>query len=186
MVRVVQLKALRKLTDNEKLVLLKQHFVPSRNYKFPTRSFHGHCRHFQQRWLEQYNGLVYSESEDGGYCKFCVLFGKCGPTAKELGVLVNRPLTNFRKATEKLGEHFHCLKGKKYHQAALEAATAFTAAMIQRYVESLFTPIHLLIALMTARRKVSKNKIMYTLSFDGIVYYKSKLHPSYMRVKCYR
>ena len=109
--------------------MLKQHFVPSRNYKFPTRSFHGHCRHFQQRWLEQYNGLVYSESEDGGYCKFCVLFGKCGPTAKELGVLVNRPLTNFRKATEKLGEHFHCLKGKKYHQAALEAATAFTAAM---------------------------------------------------------
>ena len=29
--KVVQLKALRKLTDNEKLVLLKQHFVPSRN-----------------------------------------------------------------------------------------------------------------------------------------------------------
>ena len=44
-----------------------------------------------------------------------MLFGKCGPTAKELGVLVTRPLTNFRKATEKLGEHFHCLKGKKYH-----------------------------------------------------------------------
>ena len=58
-----------------------------------------------------------------------MLFGKCGPTAKELGVLVNRPLTNSRKATEKIGEHFHCLKGKKYHQAALEAATAFTAAM---------------------------------------------------------
>ena len=58
---------------------MKQHFVPSCNYQFPSHLFHGHCRHFQQRWLEQYNGLVHSESED--------------------------------------------------HQAALEAATAFTATM---------------------------------------------------------
>ena len=32
------------------------------------------------------------------------------------------------------------------------------------YVENLFIPIHLLIALTTARREVSKNNIMYTLS----------------------
>ena len=41
-----------------------------------------------------------------------------GLYSKELGVLVNRPLTNLRKATKK---HFHCLKGKKFHQAALKA-----------------------------------------------------------------
>ena len=52
-----------------------------------------------------------------------VCSGQCGPAAKELGVLVNRLLTNFRKATR---EHFHC---SKYQQATLEAATAFTAAM---------------------------------------------------------
>ena len=30
---------------------------------------------FQRKWLDEYNGLVYSVSDDGGYCKFCVLFG---------------------------------------------------------------------------------------------------------------
>ena len=124
--KVVQLKAHRKLTDHEKLALLKRHFVPTRSYKFPSRLFSGHRRHFQRNWLDQYNGLVYSESEDGGFCKFCVLFGKCGPTMKELGVLVNRPLTDFKRATEKLNEHFH---GKKFHKASLEVATAFVAVM---------------------------------------------------------
>ena len=124
--KAVKLKIHRKLTDHEKLALLKQHFVPTRSYKFPSRSFSGHCRHFQRNWLDQYNGLVYSESEDEGYCKFCVLFGKCGPTVKELGVLVNRPLTDFKRANEKLTEHFH---GKKFHKASLEAATAIVAVM---------------------------------------------------------
>lgn len=63
----------------------------------------------------QHNGLVYSESDDGGYCKYCVLFGKCGPTVKELGVLVNRPLIDFKRATEKLTDHFH----NKFHKASL-------------------------------------------------------------------
>ena len=64
---------------------MKQHFVPSCNYQFPSDLFHDHCRHFQQRWLEQYKGVAHSESED--------------------------------------------------HQAALEAATAFTAAMENPEVE---------------------------------------------------
>ena len=38
------------------------------------------CQHFQCSWLTTYNKLVYSESEDGGYFKFCLLFGRCGPT----------------------------------------------------------------------------------------------------------
>ena len=124
--KVVQLQAHRNLTDHEKVTLLKRHFVPTRSFKFPSRLFSGHTRHFQRNWLDQYNGLVYSESEDGGYCKFCVLFGKCGPTMKEFGVLVTRPLTDFKRATEKLHDHFHC---KKFHKAALEAATAFTTTM---------------------------------------------------------
>ena len=49
---------------------------------------------------------------------------------KELGVLVNRPLTNIKKATEILSEHFYnaskgCPRGKKYHQAAYEEAVTF-------------------------------------------------------------
>lgn len=41
---------------------------------------------------------------------------------KELGVLVTKPLTNFKKATEKLDEHFH---GKQFHKTAMEAAMVF-------------------------------------------------------------
>ena len=58
-------------------------------------------------WLNtKYNGLIYSKSQDGGYCLFCMLFGQCEPSVKELGILVNRPLTNFKNAIEKLNEHF--------------------------------------------------------------------------------
>ena len=99
--KVVQLKADRKLTDHEKLILLTKHFIPPRNYKFPARFISGRNRHFQQSWLDQHNGLVYSESEDGGYCKYCTLFARDGPTM-ELGALVNRPLIDFKRATEKL------------------------------------------------------------------------------------
>ena len=64
--KVVQLKASRELTDYEKLTLLTKHFVPPRSYKFPARFIGGRNRHFQQSWLDQHNGLAYSESEDGG------------------------------------------------------------------------------------------------------------------------
>ena len=53
-----------------------------------------------------------------------MVFAKCGPNCKvkELGVLVKKPLTNFKKATEKLDEHFH---DKQFHKAAMEAAMLF-------------------------------------------------------------
>ena len=99
--RVVGLKAQRKVTDSEKFFLLKHHFVPRKGYQFPSRTFSGRQRHFQSSWLDKYSGLVYSESEYGGYCKFCVLFATCEPSVRELGVLVTRPLTNFKKAIDK-------------------------------------------------------------------------------------
>ena len=89
-------------------------------------------RHFQHRWLEKNPGLVYSESQSGGYCKYCVLFGKTEPTVKELGVFVTRPFTNFKKATELLGKHFHGLgnsKGNKTHQNAVQDANMFARSM---------------------------------------------------------
>ena len=44
----------------------------------------------------------------------------------ELGVFVNRPLIDFKIATEKLSDHF---RGKKFHKASMEAAAAFTSVM---------------------------------------------------------
>ena len=41
---------------------------------------------------------------------------------KELGIFVTKPFTNFKKAIEKLDEHFH---GKKFHIIAVEAAMTF-------------------------------------------------------------
>ena len=113
--RVVGLKAQRKVTDSEKFFLLKHHVVPRKGNQFPSRTFSGRQRHFQSSWLDKYSGLVYSESEYGGYCKFCVLFATCEPSVRELGVLVTRPLTNFKKVIDKLNEHF-CSQGRKSHQ----------------------------------------------------------------------
>ena len=85
----------------------------------------GQSRSFQASWLERYNGLVYSESEDEGYCKFCVLFAKCDSKVKELGILVSRPFRNFKKSSELLHDHFNDTGksgGKKYHQYAVQDA----------------------------------------------------------------
>ena len=51
--------------DHQKLTLLKKHFVPASDYKFPTRTINGIHRHihqhFQHSWLSRYPGLVYSK-----------------------------------------------------------------------------------------------------------------------------
>ena len=74
---VVKLKTERNLTGYEKYLLLKHHFIPSKSYKFPAHSYGNRQRHIQSTWLDKYHGLVYSENDDGGYCKFCVLFAQC-------------------------------------------------------------------------------------------------------------
>ena len=101
--KVPKLKTTHKLTD-----------VPAPNYVFPARIFQGNARHFQHSWLTKYPGLVYSASEDGGFCKYCILFARCEASVKELGVLVNRPL---KKAIEILSDHFYntskgCSRGR--------------------------------------------------------------------------
>ncbi len=130
--KVVKLKAERRLSDDEKFALLNHCFVPS-SYTFPTRVISGRQRSFQHSWLGKYNGLCYSVTENGGYCKFCVLFAKCSPSVARLGVLVEKPFTNFKKASEILGDHFQgtgaSSKGRISHKAAVEAAMAFTAVM---------------------------------------------------------
>ena len=92
--QVIKLKSERSPTDAEKFYLLKNHLVPMEGFKFPSRVINGQKRCFQPNWLKKYNGLTYSPSENGGFCLYCVLFGQCEPSVKELGTLVNKPLTN--------------------------------------------------------------------------------------------
>ncbi len=65
---IMQLKSERKLSDSEIYFLLNNHFIPAKGYKFPTRNFNGQKRQFQMSWLNKYNGLTYSPSQDGGFC----------------------------------------------------------------------------------------------------------------------
>ena len=89
--QIVKLKAQRSLTEDEKYYLMKHHFVPSKRYNLPAHGYGDRQRHFQGSWIDKYNGVVYSASDDGWYCIFCVLFAHCQPPVSELGVLMNRP-----------------------------------------------------------------------------------------------
>ena len=131
--RVIKLKSERRLLDAEKYYLLKHHFVPTKTFNFPVHTFGDHNRRFQRGWLDDFNGLTYSISDDGGYCKFCVLFAQCEPLSQELSVLVQRPLKNLKKAKEKLKEHFGS-KGRQSHQIAIEKAQAFCAIQENRAI----------------------------------------------------
>ena len=115
------------LTDLDKYKLLTEHYIPASSHLFPARTIKGTVRHFQHSWLTKYLGLVYSLAKKGGFCKYCVLFSNPDPSVKELGVLVTRPLHNFKKATEILNDHFYGShkKGRKSNQGAYEKALNF-------------------------------------------------------------
>ena len=127
--QVLELMKQRKLTDNEKYSLLCNHFIPSPTYNFPLIDHGKQNRSFQHSSLFRYQGLVYSETDKGGYCKYCILFG----TSFD-GALVSRPLTNFKRASDKLQEHFSSESARKYHRIALERAEAFKSVMEKKSI----------------------------------------------------
>ena len=114
----------RALSNDEKYYLLTNHFSPNRMYKFPSYEYGNQKRSFQHNWLSRYNGLGYSETGKGRYCKYCVLFGKAACTVSSFtGILIDRSLTNLQKANQKLREHFEGFgsdTAKKYHLEAIE------------------------------------------------------------------
>jgi len=61
-----------KFIDNlEKISLLDSFWRPTPNFHFPPDKIN---RKFNYSWFNEYPWLAYSKSEDGVYCKFCVLF----------------------------------------------------------------------------------------------------------------
>ena len=68
---------IQQLTDIDqwKLKLLTAHFIPDEKYEFKASVSYNQNRKFQLQWLFRYNGLVYSKVSEGGYCKFCAIFG---------------------------------------------------------------------------------------------------------------
>lgn len=109
-------------------MLLTNRYIPPINYKFPGRPdpVNGHLRYFQHQWLSKHQWLVYSAVENGGFCLPCMLFGQGrGGSHDDLGVLVSRPLTNFRRALEHLKNH----DSKDTHKAAVTKADDFLKVM---------------------------------------------------------
>ena len=129
--QIVQLQKHRRLTECEKMFVLKHCYVPPQNYKFPITIISGRRRHFQNTWLHKYDGLAYSESENGGFCKYCVVFGRSAGAfpSRELVVFVTKPFVNFKKASEKFQEHFN---ESRYHKSAKDAAITFSVVMDKR------------------------------------------------------
>ena len=60
------------LDKSMKLKLIKQ--GPDAKFNYPTKFMHGCNRRFKPEWAQSHSWLHYSPSDDGVYCKACVLF----------------------------------------------------------------------------------------------------------------
>ena len=108
------------LSRQHKFSLLKSHFRPGDNYVFPKTKQNFKMRSFQASWLKTYPWLAYSESEDGGYCKCCVLLAHLASNITT-GALVKLPMKNWNKAMDILKDH----QKKEYHTTASLRADDF-------------------------------------------------------------
>lgn len=120
----------RSLSDAEKYDLLVNAKIPDQGYNFPQRRFSEgkRARSFQHAWFRRFNGLLYSPSLDGAFCKHCVLFAKVAPGVATLNNLpfVRSPFTNYIRAVEKMQHHFNVAP---IHRRAVADATALAQVM---------------------------------------------------------
>lgn len=108
----------KRLQDEERCRLVDTFWQPSINYKFPLlEQFQKRKLKFQYSWFMKYPWLVYSEKEQGAFCRYCVLFSKhgAGVNSQELGQLVKIKFTNWIKANEIFKHHGET----NYHTACI-------------------------------------------------------------------
>ena len=75
------------------------HWKPWSTYKFQQVTDGKEQRRFQQKWLERFEWLVYSKEKDGGYCKYCVLFGpECAGKGFKVISVICKAMTDFQRA----------------------------------------------------------------------------------------
>ena len=125
-----------KNSDTEKYKILTDSQTFSKDFKFPKQQFgmtklgKPHMHSFKLNWLEEFkpDGLIYSITEDGAYCKYYRLF----PGA-ERGLLVKRPFHKCKDAVHEFNAHFRDVKkdktkgccGNNMHSAVAVRATEF-------------------------------------------------------------
>jgi len=97
--------------------LLNNHWMPAAYYKFPAVvQQSGHNRSFQCSWLQTWDFLVYSPSQQVVYFKYCALFCPENFRNQELRRLVTEPLRRFKDARRDFEKH----AGQDYHNASRE------------------------------------------------------------------
>ncbi|XP_060881728.1 52 kDa repressor of the inhibitor of the protein kinase-like [Metopolophium dirhodum] len=92
----------RRLSDADKFTALKNVWLPLTTFEFPLNQKNKkRGLKFQYKWLLQFNWLVYSKIKNGAYCKFCVVFAKCGGIRNQpLNKLVLEAFDAWKKALE--------------------------------------------------------------------------------------
>ena len=147
----------RNISDEGKYNLLVNHFKPGADYTFP-RCPNG--RAFQHKWLQNYPWLVYSKQENGGFCLPCSLFAASAYHGSDPGVLVNRPMTKFKKALELIRNH----ADMGHHKEAVVRAEGFLNTMMHKQPDIRYT----LNEAMDERVRTNRQKL--TSIFETVVF----------------
>ncbi|KAL4083385.1 hypothetical protein QTP88_028709 [Uroleucon formosanum] len=110
---------------NDKTKILKvltNLWSPQANYLFPLLNNNAKRNiKFQQRWLDKFNWLSYSEKLEGAF-KYCVVFAKSGGKGSQaLGSLVKHAFQNWKKALEVFEKH----SKHEYHTLSLLKSEQF-------------------------------------------------------------
>ena len=115
-------------SNAEKLRMLKNIAMPDQTFKFPiTVTNHRNLR-FQYQWLIRFKWLAYSQSENGAFCKYCVLFGSkagAGVGNQPLGALSAVKFQRWKHALERFVDH----ENTKYHHDSVVAAETATGIL---------------------------------------------------------
>ena len=112
--------ALRNLPSEQKYALLRKHWQPSKEFKFPTTYMGGCNRSFRQVWLHDHPWMAYSGKLDGGFCIPCALFPAGGRYGKS-GKFLTRPFRKWNKKSEQCGGH----QKLAYHGESMKMADDF-------------------------------------------------------------
>lgn len=143
--------------DDKKLKLLTTSWTPPPNFVWPhsTRKTNGkeEKRYLRKEHLEKYPCVVYSESENGLFCRNCVLFtGETGGKGDQnLGSLVTKPVQRYDRLFGKDGYITKHLT-RDYHKFASEMAEGFVKR-VQTPAASVLNQLDA-----TRRRQVGENR----------------------------
>ena len=107
--------SINNLTDNQKYMLYRNHFVQDNSYSFHKSFQHGCNRSCKPNHLS--SSFVYSKNDDAVFCLYCSLFCNCD-TRSQLSSFVNQGYSEWHNILEKQQRRV----GNEYHSTAMTEA----------------------------------------------------------------